>query len=107
MDWTKRSAGSLAAVLLVSFTAAALAHDGWPISKAARMTDRELDAVVAGFSLNAISNNGSASILKFNNNHVTCINQCTEPVSGNGASGAVLVVNNGHPDGMIHTVGKK
>ena|SRR6185503_6706379 len=96
--------------VLFALSAAALADGGAQRSNAVRLTDAQLDQITAGAAISvvAITNPGNAEMTKINPaaTHGTCINCGIVPPADNGASGLMIVQNNGHPAGKTHTIGR-
>jgi hypothetical protein len=114
MKTMKRSALLAAAVFALSTSA--LAESTLP-SKAVQLNDAQLDEVTAAgaFSAVLLANPGKSNVLNGDlasmSGHLTCVN-CEMlvgllvglPTEGR-ATGAVVVINRGHPQGLIRCIG--
>jgi hypothetical protein len=112
MKTMKRSALLAAAVFALSTSA--LAESTLP-SKAVQMNDVQLDEITAAGALSqvALTNPGNSNVLKMKvdfesfSGHVTCVNcdLLDDMPRENRASGVVVVINRGHPQGLIRCIG--
>jgi len=110
MKTIKRSMILVTAVLAMASTAAiaedaALEKAGVATSKAVKLTDAELDNVTAGSAtvLMFVFNSGNASVFRpAEDGGFHCINCVDAPP---GISKLMLIVNRGHPDGLIRCTG--
>ena len=100
---------AMMAVAAAMFSTSVIADAGHQ-SKATRLSDAQLDQITAGAAISvvAISNPGNAEILKINpaGTHGTCVNCGLVPPTDGGATGLMIVQNNGHPTGKTHTIGR-